>query len=71
MRVMKTKLASSRQAREERDMRQTAKNEQKRLTKRMKNYKNWIHEVIPGTALYADMVRELESVEEQLRKMNG
>ncbi|KAM0551279.1 hypothetical protein ACHAPJ_008624 [Fusarium lateritium] len=71
VRVMKTKLAASRQAREERDMRQTAKHEQKRLTKRIKNYRNWIHEVIPGTALYADMVRELESVEEQLRKMNG
>ncbi|KAF5020465.1 hypothetical protein F66182_7504 [Fusarium sp. NRRL 66182] len=71
VRLLQDKLASARQAREERELKLVAKQEPKRLAKKVKNYQKWIHEVIPGLPPYGDVVKELEAMEEQYRRVSG
>lgn len=70
IKLLTSKLALARQAKEERDIKQAAKVEKKKLTKKAKNYRVWIHDIIPGTAPHSDALRDLASVEDKLTKLD-
>lgn len=70
MESLKPKLIAARQAKEEREEKQTAKLERKRLNKRIKQYEKWIYGVIPGSETYAWLQKQLESAEKQVEEMD-